>query len=89
MLDAKTVRGEADYELLRQVILSGVVAYENDNYTQVSRTDNIVSAGASVKYLMNRYVSLVGEYTYSDRRSNLNGFNFDRHQIGVALTLAY
>ncbi len=49
VLDAKTVRGEADYELLRQVILSGVVAYENDNYTQVSRTDNIVSAGASVK----------------------------------------
>jgi len=89
VLNAKIIRGEADYEVLRQVIVSGIASYENDDYGSTTRVDDIVTAGTGLKYIMNRNVTLFGQYLYSTRSSTLNGFNYDRHRVGVGLTLAY
>jgi hypothetical protein len=59
-----------DHELLRNLLLSANVGYENDAYAEVSRTDNIFSAGVAVKYLLNRNLYLGGSYTYNQRESS-------------------
>ena len=58
-----------DHELLRNLLLNANVSYEIDEFQGLSRTDNALSAGASVKYLLNRNFYLGGSYTYQQRSS--------------------
>jgi hypothetical protein len=87
--DLKTVQVQVDCEVLRQVILSGVASYENDNYTGTARRDDIISTGANLSYLINRYWIANTQYRYLTRNSTQLGFSYDRHQIGVALKLQF
>lgn len=67
---ASAVTLTADHELLRNLLLSANVAYENDAYAGVSRTDNVFSVGATVRYLLTRNLYLGGSYTYNQRASS-------------------
>ncbi len=87
--NAKTIQAQVDCEVLRQVTLSGVVAYENDNYMGTPRRDNVVSAGANLSYLINRYWVANTQYRYLTRNSTEPAFSYDRHQIAVALKLQF
>jgi len=58
-----------DHELLRNVLLNANVGYEIDEFQGLSRTDNVFTAGAGVKYLVNRNLYLGGTYTYQQRSS--------------------
>lgn len=53
-----------DHELLRNVLLNGTLAYANDSFQNITRTDNTYSAGVGAKYLLNRYLYLGGTYTF-------------------------
>jgi len=59
-----------DHELLRNVLLNANVGYEIDEFQGLSRTDNVFTAGAGVKYLVNRNLYLGGTYTYQQRSSS-------------------
>jgi hypothetical protein len=87
--NANVIQGEADYEALRQLILTGIVSYENDNYSSTTRVDNTVTAAAGLRYLVNRNVTLLAQYKFSNRSSTVSGFGYNRNQVGVGLTLAY
>jgi hypothetical protein len=58
-----------DHELLRNLLINANASYENDAFQGVSRTDNLFSAGAGVKYLLNRNLYLGGSFTYQQRIS--------------------
>jgi hypothetical protein len=58
-----------DHELLHNLLLNANAGYENDAFQGVSRTDNVLSAGASVKYLLNRNLYLGASYSYQQRTS--------------------
>ena len=49
-----TATVNVDHELLRNLLLNANAGYENDSFQGISRTDNVLSAGAGVKYLLNR-----------------------------------
>jgi len=87
--NANVIQGEADYEALRQLILTGIVSYENDNYSSTTRVDNTVTAAAGLRYLVNRNITLSAQYKFSARQSTQSGFNYDRNQVGIGITLAY
>jgi hypothetical protein len=59
-----------DHELLRNLLLNASVGYENDAFQGVSRNDNVFSAGAGVKYLLNRNLYLGGSFSYLQRISS-------------------
>ena len=59
-----------DHELQHNLFLNANVGYENDAYNGVSRTDNVLSAGAGIKYLLNRNLYLGGSYGYQQRSSS-------------------
>jgi hypothetical protein len=87
--NANVIQGEADYEALRELILTGIVSYENDAYSSTTRVDNTVTAAAGLRYIVNRNITLLAQYKFSARQSSQSGFNYDRNQISLGLTLAY
>lgn len=67
---ASTVTANLDHELLRNLLLKANASYENDAFSGVSRTDNVFSAGAGVKYLLSRNLYLGGSFSYQQRTSS-------------------
>lgn len=80
-----------DHELLRNLILSGVVTYENDDYSGISRTDNRNYESLTATYLMNRRVGLNFTYQHSQNRSSgtLSGLSYDDNSITAGVILRY
>jgi hypothetical protein len=75
---ATTVSGSVDHELLRNLLLNAAISYENDAYLGISRTDNVLSTGLGVKYLVNRNFYLGGTYTFQQRNSTLAGSSYSQ-----------
>ena len=60
---------QVDQELLRNVILSGQLGYETDDFKGEQRNDSRASASASVTYLINRHLGLTGGYSFLNEDS--------------------
>ena len=92
----------ADHELLRNLILSGFVAYGHDDYQDaiigtppngVKQTANKWGGGLGAKYYMNRHVSAGVDYTYETQDVKRDVFSggfdtdYDIHQVLFTITL--
>ena len=89
VVNVRTIQGQLDYEAARQVIVSGVVAYENDNYQSTTRIDDNLKLGLAARYMLGPNAAIDLQYLYSMRRSSQTGFNYDRQQVGLAIKLQY
>lgn len=80
-------RGElrVDHELLRNLILTGSLGYQNDDFQGIARNDDYYLAGLGAKYLIDRNFSLSGGYGYRTRESNISGSDFDENVVMVRL----
>lgn len=76
----------ADHELLRNLILTGSVGYQNDAFEGITRDDDYYLAGLGAKYLINRNFSLSGGYSFRTRESNLPGSDFDENVVMLRLS---
>jgi hypothetical protein len=61
---------KADHELLRNLILTGQVGTENDDYHGVDRKDTNTNASVAAKYLLNRMVGITVSYNYLNQDSS-------------------
>ena len=86
---ANAVQVGADYELLRNVVLSASAGYEVDNFFGQDRRDTVTSTNASVKYLMNRFSAISAYHRYTSRQSNTPLFSYDKHQVGINVTAQF
>jgi hypothetical protein len=78
-----TVTG--DHELLRDLLLSISAGYENDSFQGTVRTDNVLNAGAGVRYLINRNFFLGGTYSFQRRDSTLAGSSYTQNVLQLRL----
>ncbi|MBX3504018.1 MAG: outer membrane beta-barrel protein [Parvibaculum sp.] len=74
-----------DHELMRNVILGARASYANNDYEGITREDDVMRAGLSVDYLLNRNFSLQLGYDYTERDSNVNARDYTANQIGLTL----
>jgi len=74
-----------DHEFLRNLILSGDVSYQNNNFKGVARKDEYLRAGLGVTYMLNRYLALGVDYKYTERDSNVLGLDYKRNVVGLTL----
>jgi hypothetical protein len=74
-----------DHELLRNVILSGDLGYENDKFDGIGRTDDIYTGKVGVNYLLNQFFAVGVDYSLTDRKSNQSGNDYTRNIIGLTL----
>jgi hypothetical protein len=77
-----------DHELRHNLLLNAGASYENDSYQGISRTDNIFSAGANVRYLLNRNLYLGASYAYLQRSSSGTAAGIPYSQSIVMLRLS-
>lgn len=75
-----------DHELLRNLILSGNLGFRRDDFEGVSRADNYYSGNVGADYLWNRYLTLKGRYTLTNRDSNAAGADYTTNLISLFLT---
>lgn len=68
-------RIRADHEVLRNLILSVRARYANDEFEGTQREDDNYSGGVRAEYMLNRNMSVVLEYNYNERVSNLGADN--------------
>lgn len=76
----------ADHELLRNLILTASLGYQNDDFQGISRDDDYYLAGLGAKYLLNRNFTLSGGYGYRSRESNIAGSDFDENVVMLRLS---
>lgn len=74
-----------DHELLRNLILSGSVSYENDDYEGTARNDDYYAGTLGVAYLLNRYLAVGVDYDLTDRNSTLSGLDYTRNRVAFTI----
>jgi hypothetical protein len=77
---------EVEHELLRNVILTGLVGYSRDDFEGIERVDDTLDAGAGISYLLNRNFSIDGGYTFTKRWSDIETEEFQRNLIRIGVT---
>lgn len=75
-----------DHEFMRNVILGARASFANQDFEGVARDDDVIGAGLSIDYLINRNFSLRLGYDYTDRDSSVAGLDYSRNEIGLTLS---
>jgi hypothetical protein len=69
----------ANHELLRNVRLNLNAGYDSESFQGITRTDNVFTVGAGVRYLVNRNLFLGGYFSFYQRNSTLAGASFNQN----------
>ena len=81
-----TIAVRADYELFRNLILSGRLGYQTYDYQRNLReVSNFYTAGLTGTYLINRFLTSSLDYTYSVNDSNVPLNRYTRNQVTLSL----
>lgn len=82
---------QIDYELLRNLILTGRVNWVRDEYNGLDREDNYSMFMFGANYLITRHVGVFGQYNFQtrDTKGLAPGVEFDANRIQVGLVLQY
>jgi len=74
-----------DHELLRNLVLSGDIGYENDDFGDNPRRDDIYSVLVGATYLLNQNFAVGVNYGYLDRNSNMSGRDYTQNRVGITV----
>jgi hypothetical protein len=78
-----------DHELLRNVILGAEAGLEWRDYEQPEQTATDGTIEASLRWLINRNLALIGSYRYTNRFQTSGGINDDdRNLVQLRLRVA-
>lgn len=88
-----SARGAArvDYELLRNVIVTGQLGWQQDDYQGVDRKDDQTTSMIGVNYLLNENLGVFGQYNFQTRNSDglQRGVEYDANRFQIGLVLQY
>lgn len=76
------------HELRRNILLNGNAAYIRDDFEDTERSDDSVSVGAGLRYLLNRRLSLDATYSFTDRSSDADDSEYSRNLVRLGVTAA-
>ena len=76
----------AEYELGYNLIAQAYGEYTHSHLQGSSRSDDYPSAGISLKYFMNAYLSANLSYDHAERSSNIATANYQDNMIGFRIT---
>lgn len=78
-----------DHELLRSLLLNAGFSYTLDDFQDISRDDDTIRATFGATYLLNRYVHLLGGYSFRQRWSDAAGEDYSENIISFNIRLQY
>jgi hypothetical protein len=80
-----TLEASVEHELLRNVLISLGVTYDNAAYQGVKQTDDTYGVNGSVRWKVNRYLTAGATVNYTKRSSNVGIDRFDRNEVIIDL----
>ncbi|HEY3695979.1 outer membrane beta-barrel protein [Phenylobacterium sp.] len=82
---------QADYELLRNLIINGWSRYVQSDYQGLDRRDKRIESGVGLNYLMNSAVGVNLHYSHGKQDSSgaASGRGFTDNAVGVTLVLQH
>jgi len=75
------------HELQRNIILTADASYLDVEFEGITRSDETISAGVGVQYLLNRNAEIALGYDYVSRDSTATGQDYDKSVVGLQLIL--
>jgi hypothetical protein len=86
-----TLSARVDYELRRNIIVTGQVSHRQDELEGLGRDDTGVAAALDVLYLVNQHVGAAVSFQHAQRDSSgaQPGLEFDQETLGLNLVLRY
>ncbi len=78
-----------DHELLRNLLILLDGSFQNNDYEGITRSDDIFSARAEARYLINRHAYLSGSYRFRRRDSDAVGQDFTNNVGLVSVRVQY
>ncbi len=84
-----TLGFRADYEVLRNFIVSGRVSVADSKYVNDIRRDQVYTAGATASYMFNRMLSGSLDYRHTKGVSGDFNSNFNRNVVTASLKAQY
>jgi hypothetical protein len=86
-----TLAARVDYEMRRNIILTGQVSHRDDDFEGIGRADTGLAAGVDVLYLINQHVGASFSLQHAERDSSgaAPGVEFDQESMGLSLVLRY
>jgi hypothetical protein len=90
-VSSKTVTSaslRAEHELLRTLLLYASVRYLEEDF-RTARTDEIFGADAGAEWLLNRWLTVFGDYRFADRDSDAVGQDFTNNVFALGARLRY
>ena len=66
------------HELLRNVVLTGDIVFEERDFSVINRTDEQTGYGVGATWKVNRNMHLLGGYQFTDRESDIEPFDESR-----------
>jgi hypothetical protein len=88
-IKASAVQLGADYELLRNLVISASGMYEHDRFQNQTRRDDVYVARGELRYLVSRFGSVAIRHNYIKRDSNVAASSYDKHEVGVHGTVRF
>lgn len=82
-----SVAFRGDYELLRNLVITAQVTYENSDFSGIDREDKRWGGGLAAEYLVNRQWALRTSYEYRDQGSSgvNSGRDYDANVFSVGI----
>jgi hypothetical protein len=86
-----TIAARVDYEVRRNVVLTGQISHRDDEFEGISRDDAGLAAAVDVLYLFNAHVGASVSLQHAERDSGgaASGPSFDQESLGLSLVLRY
>jgi hypothetical protein len=78
-----------EHELLQNLLVSGTVNYENEDFLDTNRNDNRFRVAIGGEFMLNRNLSFGAGYQFENRESNAAGFDFMRNSVFLSTRLQY
>ncbi len=82
---SKKYSGIWTHEWTSRISTQAIVSRSDDEFVRNVRDDSTDSLGFKVNYKLQRWLTIGGEYTYTDRSSNVQGFNYKRNLYMLTL----
>ncbi|MGF1605873.1 MAG: outer membrane beta-barrel protein [Rhodothalassiaceae bacterium] len=76
------------HELRRTLLITPSARYTRQAFQGIARDDDLVEAGVTLDYRLNRNVGLVFDYLFTRRESTLAAESFSRHRVTLGLRLS-
>jgi len=74
---------------MRNVLLGADISASQDDFEGIDRSDEIYRASVDAKYLLNRYASIGGTYSYRMRNSDVGTSEFTENVFFLRLLVQY